>query len=388
MGKGVLRMKKNSDVILKTILVISTMLLMLVFPSCKKGDWKPGMPLAKEKVKVGVIHISDPFSESSGYAYAHQLGIEEMKQNLGLADNQLLYKTNVVDENPLNVESAIRELIAQGANIIFATSWGYMDACEKLAKEFPSVVFAHASGNKRNDTNFTNYFGRAYQPKYLSGIVAGMQTKTGKIGFVTPWGTENSEVSCHLNAFALGVEKVNPQAKIYIKVTYSWFDPMGEAVAARALIAEGCDVISQDVDSPVPQIEAEKAGVWGIGYNTDMRADAPNVVLTSVLWHWGTYYSVLVQSVMDGTFTTTPYFGSLKDGIVELSPLNQSISWDQETIRILAQERRRIESGAFDVFTGVMETNDGRQIGREGENLPDETIHSGINWFYRTVIEL
>jgi basic membrane protein A len=372
---------------MKKILFTITMLLVLIMPSCKKDGWKPGTPLSKEKVKVGVVHISDPFSESSGYSFAHQLGIEEMKRNLGLTDDQLLYKNHVEDANPMDVESAIRDLIAQGANIIFATSWGYMDACEKLAGEFPSVVFAHASGYKRNDTNFTNYFGRAYQPKYLSGIVAGLKTKTGKIGFVTPWGSDNSEVTCHLNAFALGVEKANPQAKVYIKITYSWFDPMGESVAARALIAEGCDVISQDVDSPIPQIEAEKAGVWGIGYNTDMRADAPDAELTSVLWHWGTYYSALVRSVIDGTFNTEPYFGSLRDGIVGLSPLNENISWEPETVRMLADERRRIESGTFNVFDGVMETNDGKFIGKEGDSLPDETIHSGINWYYRTIIE-
>jgi basic membrane protein A len=364
---------------------IIVLLLALTFPSCTRDGWKPGTPLAKEKVKVGVVHISDPFSESSGYAYAHQLGIEEMKRNIGLQDGQLLYKTHVDDANPLNVESAIRDLVAQGANIIFATSWGYMDACEKLAGEFPSVVFAHASGYKSNSTNFTNYFGRAYQPKYLSGIVAGMQTKTGKIGFVTPWGTENGEVTGNLNAFAIGVEKGNPQAKVYIKVTNSWFDPMGEAVATRALIAEGCDVISQDVDSPTPQIEAEKAGVWGIGYNTDMKADAPDVELTSVLWNWGTYYEALVQSVINGTFSAKPYFGSLKDGIVGLSPLNEDVNWDREIPRMVAEERQRIESGTFDVFSGIMETNDGKFIGKKGENLPDEEIHSGIHWYYRNV---
>jgi basic membrane protein A len=263
-----------------------------------------------------------------------------------------------------------------------------MDICEKLALEFPSVVFAHASGYKYNATNFTNYFGRSYQAKYLSGIVAGTMTKTGKIGFVAPRGMENSEVSCNLNAFAIGVESVNPDARIYIKVTNSWFDPMGESVAARALIAEGCDIISQDVDSPTPQVEAERAGVWGIGYNTDMAVDAPAAVLTSVLWHWEAYYSVLVQSVIDGTFTTAPYFGSLKDGIVELAPLSRNVSWDQKTVSLLNEERWRIESGAFDVFNGILATNDGRLIGKMGENLSDEEVHSGIDWHYRTIIEL
>ena len=372
--------------------VVSVFVMTLIFPSCKK-EWKPGMPLAKEKLKVGVVHITDPFTENSGYAHAHEMGIEEMRQKLGLAESQVLYKINVDDSDFLNAESAIRELIAQGANIIFATSWGYMDSCEKLAREFPSVIFAHASGYKHNDNNFTNYFGRVYQVRYLAGIIAGMKTKSGKIGFVAAWGSENSEVAGGLNAFALGVEKVNPDAKIYIKVTHSWFDPMGEAAAARTLIAEGCDVIAQHCDTPMPQIEAEKAtaqgtAVYGIGYNSDMRREAPGAVLTSVLWHWGAYYTAMAQSVIDGTFTTTPYFGSLKDGIVEISPLNESINWDADLIRVLDAERGRIESGAFDVFRGIMETNKGGHVGRAGENLSDDEIRNGINWYYRTIEEL
>jgi len=367
--------------------LIFLLVLPISFMSCKKESWKPGTPLAKEKIKVGVVHITDPFSENSGYAYAHQTGIEEMKKSLGLADSQVLYKTHVDDADLLNVENALRELIAQGVNIIFATSWGYMDTCEKLAKEFPSVVFAHATGYKYNDTNFTNYFGRVYQARYLSGIAAGMKTKSNKIGYVAAWGTENSEVTGGLNAFALGVEKVNPQARIYVRVIHSWFDPMGEAFAGRALIAAGCDVIAQHCDTPTPQIEAEKAGVWGIGYNTDMSIDAPAAVITSVLWRWGAYYTFLVQSVIDGSFTTEPWFGSLKDGVVYLAPLNKNIPLNEQTSRIIEEEQRRIESGEFDVFSGVLETNTGKSIGREGENLPDDEIRNGINWYYRTVVE-
>jgi len=371
---------------MKLRLIIFTAILALVLPSCTK-TWRPGMPLAKEKLKIGVIHITDPFSESSGYAYAHQAGIEEMKSRLGLADSQILYKIHIDEAEEFSVESAHRDLITQGVNIIFSTSWGYMDVCERLAREFPSVIFANAAGNKYNDTNFTNYFGRIYQPRYLSGIAAGMKTKSNKIGFVAAWGTENSEVTGGLNAFALGVEKVNPQARIYVNVTHSWYDPMGEVFASRALIAAGCDVIAQHCDTPAPQIEAEKAGVWGIGYNTDMSIDAPAAVLTSVLWRWGAYYTVLVQSVMDGSFTTAPWYGSLKDGVVDLAPLNKNILLNEETTRILEKERRRIESGAFDVFSGVMETNNGKSVGREGENLPDDEIRNGINWYYRTIVE-
>ena len=374
---------------MKTYLFVTiAVILALAFPSCKKETvWKPGMPLAKEKVKVGVIHITEPFLESSGYSYAHQMGIEEMKQALSLQDSQVLYKTHVDDLDSLSTENAMRELIAQGANIIFATSWGYMDSCEKLAVEFPFVIFAHASGYKYNDSNFTNYFGRVYQARYLSGIVAGMKTKSNRIGFVAAWGTENSEVTGGLNAFAMGVEKVNPGARVYFKITYSWYDPMGEAAAARALIAAGCDVIAQHCDTPTPQIEAEKMGVYGVGYNTDMRLDAPDAVLTSVIWHWGVYYTALTQSVINGTFTTAPYFGSLKDGVVAVSSLNENISWDPETITMLEEERKRIESGTFDVFSGLIETNDGRRVGREGGNLSSDEIRNSINWYYRTIME-
>jgi len=372
---------------MKLRLIIFAIILPLTFLSCKKEGWKPGTPLAKENVKIGVVHIADPFSESSGYSYAHQIGIEEMKIHLGLTKNQILYKTHVDDADLISVENAHRELIAQGVNIIFSTSWGYMDVCEKLAREFPSVVFAHATGYKYNNANFTNYFGRIYQPRYLSGIAAGMKTKTNKIGFVAAWGKENSEVTGGINAFALGVERANPQARIYVKVTNSWFDPMGEAFESRALIAEGCDVIAQHCDTSTPQTEAQKAGVWGIGYNTDMSADAPYAVITSVLWRWRAYYTFLVKSVMDGSFTTAPWYGSLKDGIVDLAPLNKNIPLNDETIRILEEERRRIESGVFDIFSGVLKTNDGKNIGRQGENLTDDEIRNGMDWYYRTVVE-
>ena len=366
--------------------IIFAFILVIVFPSCKK-EWKPGMPLPKEQVKIGVVHISDPFSESSGYSYAHQSGIREMIKKAGLNDNQILYKTHIDDADPLHSESAMREFIAQGVNIIFATSLGYMNTCEKLAKEFPAVIFAHATGDKYNDKNFTNYFGKVYQARYLSGIIAGAQTKTNKIGFVAAWGKENSEVTAGLNAFAMGVERINPKAKVYVKVTQSWFDPMGEASAARSLIAAGCDVISQHCDTPNPQIEAEKAGVWGIGYNTDMSIDAPGAVITSVCWRWDAYYTALVLSVINGTFITKPWYGSLEDGIVDLSPLSKIIEYKPETLRILEEERHLIKSGEFDVFSGVMETNDQRKIGSAGKNLSENEIRSGINWYYKNIIE-
>jgi basic membrane protein A len=369
------------------VLLATAAMSALFFSSCKR-EWKPGLPLEKKNVKIGVLHITDPFLENSGYSYAHQTGVWEMQRALGLNDDQILYKINVDSQDSLYTEGRIRELIAQGANIIIATSWGYMDTCEKLAKEFPSVIFAHASGYKYNETNFTNFFGRVYQARYLSGMVAGMKTKTNTIGYVAAWGIENSEVTSGLNAFALGVKRVNPLAKIYVVVTYSWFDPMGEAAAARALIAAGCDIIAQHCDTANPQIEAQSAGVWGIGYNTNMEKDAPEAVLTSVLWHWGAYYTALVQSVINGTFNTTPWYGSLKDGIIDIAPLNNNMIWEADIFVKLDEKRQMIKSGEYFIFTGVMETNDNRIIGEEGKVFSDEKIRNEINWYYRTIAQL
>ncbi|MDR1374043.1 MAG: BMP family ABC transporter substrate-binding protein [Treponema sp.] len=359
--------------------------LCLVLAGCGKDQWRPGQPLDREKLVIGVIHISDPLNETSGYAFEHDRGIREMQEKTGLKPEQIIRKINISDADLMEVENALRDCIALGANIIFATSYGYMGICEKLAGEFPNVIFAHATGSRRNGVNFTNYFGRVYQARYLSGIAAGLKTETSQIGYVAAMDKSNSEVSGGINAFALGVESVNPGALIHVRVTHSWFDPPGEAGAARELLALGCDVIAQHCDTPNPQVEAEKAHKWSIGYNSDMSREAPGAVIGSVVWNWGTYYTYLVQSVIDGSFTTVPYFGGLREGMVDLTPLSAFAA--PGTTEAIAAARARIESGAFNVFDGALETNDGRIIGEPGTTLPDADITGGIDWYYRNVRE-
>jgi basic membrane protein A len=353
----------------------------------KKVEWKPGDPIGANQIRIGVIYITNPEAETSGYTHELSVGIKEMKDALKLSDEQIMTRFNVPDTEPDAIDHALRELIASGANVIFATSFGYMDFCEKLASENPGVVFAHLSGYKRNSTNFTNYFGRIYQARYLSGIAAGMKTRTNKIGYVAAWGKGNSEVTGGLDAFAMGVESVNPGARIYVKVLNSWFDPPGEALAARTLIDAGCDVIGQHCDTAMPQVEAERAGVWGIGYNSDMSHDAPKAVITSVIWRWGIYYTGFVQSVIDGTFTTDPYFGGINEGIVALSPLNEAAA-EPGMKEAIDSALDRMKSGELEVFAGEMETNDGRRIGAAGEALSDSEIQVGIDWYYRNIVEL
>ena len=278
-------------------------------------------PVSKDEIKIGVIHISDP-AEGSGYTYTHDQGIVGMQQNLGLRDDQIIRKIKVEDNDATAIETAMLECIEEGCNIIFATSWGYMDTCEALAEEYPDVIFSHGTGYKSNGSNFNNYFGRIYQARYLSGIAAGLKTESNKIGYVAAWGPENGEVTSGCDAFAMGAYSVNPDCQVIVKTTNSWFDPEGEKQAAEALIAEGCDVIGQHCDTPNPQLAAEEAGVWGVGYNSDMRKDAPKAVLTSAVWNWSAYYTWAVENVINGTWTGENYYGGLAVGCVELTGLS------------------------------------------------------------------
>ena len=294
-------------------------------------------------------------------------------------------KMCIRDRDPTMTEQAMRECIEEGCQIIFATSFNYMDTCEALAEEYPEVIFSHGTGYKSNDTNFNNYFGRIYQARYLSGIVAGMKTESNKIGYVAAMGSENSEVTGGADAFAIGVAEVNPDAEVYVKVTNSWLSPTEETNAAKALIAEGCDVIGQHCDTPNPQTEAESAGVWGVGYNSDMEKDAPKATLTSVVWNWGVYYTQAVQQVIDGTWTAENYFGGMDDGLVDITPLNEDLvaPGTQEKVD---EARKKIVEDGFNVFDGVLETNDGKTIGEDGKTLDDATITGGINWYYKNIV--
>ncbi|MDR3192490.1 MAG: BMP family ABC transporter substrate-binding protein [Treponema sp.] len=358
----------------------------LVFTGCENdSSWKQGKPLPKEKIKIGIIHPNG-IGRESGYDYAHYRGILQMRRQLGLGDEQITRRPNIFDQDSREVENAIRDCIAEGANIILALSWGYGETCEKLAGQFPGVVFTHGIGVGSNGANFTSFSGKFYQARYLSGIVAGKKTKTNKIGYVAAMGKGNGQVTGGIDAFALGVESVNPAARVYVKVTHSWLDPMGETEAARILIALGCDVIAEHVNGPAAMVAAQNAGVWGIGYNSDMKADAPRAVLTSVVMNWEVYYTRLIRSIIDGDFTAEPYSGGIAEGLLDISPLSPE-QVTPDTIEAVERARRRIIEG-FNVFSGVFETNEGFTVDSEGTGPEESEILKDIHWYYRNVVEL
>ena len=197
------------------------------------------------------MHLTSP-EDGNGYTYTHDLGIQGLERNLGLSKEQIVRKLNVDDTDEAATIQALQECVDEGCNIIFTTSWGYMEPTAEMAGKYPDIYFSHGTGYLSNGKNFNNYFGRIYQARYLSGIVAGMNTKTNKIGYVAAMDSSNSEVTGGIDAFALGIYSVNPDAEVYVKVTNSWFDPEGEEAAARQLVDIGCDVLAQHCDTSYP----------------------------------------------------------------------------------------------------------------------------------------
>ena len=338
--------------------------------------------ISKENIKVGVLYISDP-DEGSGYSYTHDLGIVGMQENLGLSDDQVERKI-VDDSDAKATEEAIEACISDGCNIIFTTSWGYMETTAEMAEKYPDIYFSHGTGYMSNGKNFNNYFGRIYQVRYLSGIVAGMNTKSDKVGYVAAQDSSNSEVTGGIDAFAIGVAAVNPEAKIYVAVTNSWDDPDKEKAASEQLLDMGCDVMAQHCDTPYPQTLAQERGVYGIGYNSDMSKETPDACLTSVIWNWSAYYTSAVKSIINGTWDGSNYYGGMAEGLVQLTNLASFAA--EGTQEKVDEATAEILSGSNNVFDGVMETNTGETVGTENGTLDDATITGGIDWYYKNVV--
>ncbi len=315
-----------------------------------------GIP--KDEIKVGFVHISDP--SDMGYTYNQDLGTQEMQEALGLSDDQIVNKYNVAED--ASCDTALRELVDAGCNIIFATSFGFEDYVVEVAREYPEVQFCHATGYQAADAgldNFHNYFASIYEGRYLAGIAAGMKTETNRLGYVAAF--PFAEVISGYTAFYLGAKSVNPDVTMEIMYTNSWNDPTVESQVAKALIDRGCDVISQHSDSTAPATTAEDNGVWQVGYNNDMIEAAPNASLISPRIDWGIYVTEAVQAMIDGEEIPTDWCKGLADGAVYLSPLNEKIA-AEGTQEAIDEAAEKIKSGELHVFAGPL-----RGVSPEGE---------------------
>ena len=369
-----------------------------------------------EDLIIGAIYINSK-NDTAGYTFAHHNGIVTAMENLGMDPETQLVIQDEVPEDKEQVLTAIDTLIGEGANIIFGISFGYIDAMEEAAAEYPDVIFSHGTGYKSNETNFNNYFGRAYQARYLAGIAAGfksLELKNNNIGYVAAYGTEYAETASGINGFAMGVLAVNPEATIYVKELGAWADEVNESAYAKELIESfGCGVISQHCDSAQPQIAAENAGVFGCGYNSDMTGDAPKAHLTAAIWNWDVYYGTAIQAAADcgeasnfvATMGGSAYYGGLAEGFVDVSPLSENCS--EGTADAIDQVKELIISGEWDVFSGVklnityadgtvtveqvdaaLVDNAGNEIvAAGGESVEDGVITGSMDYFVQGVKE-
>jgi len=323
-----------------------------------------GAPAGEEKgdLKVGAVYINSK-NDTAGYTFAHHNGIVTAMKELGLDPATQLVIQDEVPEDFDQVCTAIDTLVGEGCDIIFGISFGYIDAMAAKAEEYPEVIFSHGTGYLCNDTNFNNYFGRAYQARYLAGIAAGLkslETGNNNVGYVAAYGTEYAETASGINGFAMGVLAANPNANIYVKKLGAWADEVNESAYAKELIDSfNCGVISQHCDSAQPQIAAENAGVFGCGYNSDMTKDAPKAHLTAAIWNWNVYYRTAMQAAMDcgsadkfvATMGGGAYYGGLKEGFVDVSPLTENCA--AGTQAAIDTVKAMMVNGEWDVFTGV-----------------------------------
>ena len=318
---------------------------------------------AKDTLKIGAIYINSK-NDTAGYTYAHHNGIVTAMKNLGMDPETQLFIVDEVPEDKEKVLSAVDTLVGNDVDIIFGISFGYIDAMEEAAKEYPDVIFSHGTGYKCNETNFNNYFGRAYQARYLAGIAAGLkslETGNNNVGYVAAYTTDYAETASGINGFALGVLAVNPNATINVKRLGAWADEVNEKAYAEELITSfGCGVISQHCDSAQPQIAAQNANVFGCGYNSDMTADAPKAHLTAAIWNWNVYYETAIKAAQacegDASKFVTQmgggaYYGGLKEGFVDVSPLTENCA--KGTDKAIEAVKAMIVNGEWDVFSGV-----------------------------------
>lgn len=353
---------------MKRLLALMVAMMMLLMAGCggsktstDSGSMEGTEPAA-EKIKVGFIYIGHV--TDGGFTQAHDKGRLELEEKLG-DKVETLYQ-EAVPENIQDVKNSAKVMIDQGAEVIFANSFGYMDAMEELAGEYPDVKFLHFSGYKMNDTNFGNYFGAMEEARYLSGIVAGMKTTSNKIGYIAAFPLP--ELFIGINAFTLGVQSVNPDATVQVVWTNSWYDPAKEKEAADSLLAAGCDVLTQHCDTTGPQVAAEEAGAFAIGYNSDSYQAAPKAFMTAPIWHHGVYYVNTVQAILDGTWAPESYYGNMADGYIEILPLTENAPEGAQAK--VDEVQALIKSGEFNVFAGPVQNQAGDIVFAEGEK-PD-----------------
>jgi simple sugar transport system substrate-binding protein len=331
-----------------------------------------GLPArAQEPLKVGFIYVG-PIGDL-GWTYQHDQGRLAVEEHFGDAVETIFQES--VPEGA-DAERAITQMVLSGAKLIFTTSFGYMDATESVAGQFPDVFFEHCTGYK-TAPNLATYDARFYEGRAVIGTIAGRMTQSNRIGYIGSYPIP--EVIQGINSSFLHARKVNPEVEMSVVWAYTWFDPAKEADAARALIEQGVDVIMQHTDSAAPQEAARQAGnVFTFGQASDMAEFKPAPRISSIIDNWAPYYIERVQAVLDGTWASTRTWGGIADGEVVIGEITEAVPAE---VRAEAEALRdQIASGEYHPFTGPINKQDGTPWLAEGQVATDEELAS-LNFY-------
>ncbi|WP_306115758.1 MULTISPECIES: BMP family ABC transporter substrate-binding protein [unclassified Roseovarius] len=327
--------------------------------------------LAQDKTKVGFIYVG-PIGDG-GWTYEHDKGRLAVEEHFGDAV-ETVYQESVPEG--ADAERAITQMALQGADLIFTTSFGYMEPTLSVAGKFPDVKFEHATGYK-TAPNMSVYSARFYEGRAVQGHIAGKMTKSNIIGYIASFPIP--EVIRGINSAYIHAKKVNPDVEFKIIWAYTWFDPAKEADAATALIEQGADVILQHTDSTAPQAAAEKAGnVITFGQASDMGEYAPLPRVSSIIDNWAPYYIARTQAVIDGSWETVNTWDGISTGMVEIGEISDAVPADvkEEALAMV----KAIGAGEYHPFTGPLKKQDGSDWLAEGEVADDGTL-AGMNFY-------
>lgn len=361
---------------MKKLTILLTIALLTLAPVFAGGETETTETAGDAPMKVGVIYITAP--GDFGYSYMHDQGTIAAEEHFG--DKIEVIRMENIAENEES-ERVMENLIDEGCKIIFANSYNYQQYMQNVAKEHSDVYFEHCSGYLDNE-NMSNYFGRMYQMRYLSGIIAASKSESGNLGYVGAFNTP--EVVRGINAFALGAQTVNPDATVTVVWTNTWFDPSKERQAAESLLDSGCDVIAQHQDTTEPAKAAIERGAYAIGYNANfMELTGSDHVLVSPMWNWGSYMIPQIQKAMDGTWESQAYWGGLDDEMILLSPISDLVA--QDVVDEVMAIEKDMRDGSFDVFWGELTDNTGVKMQNAGEKMADGDMLT-MGWFVEGVI--
>ncbi len=329
---------------------------------------------AQDPTKVAFVYVG-PIGDH-GWTHGHHLGLEAVEHHFG-DQVETTYVENV-DEGP-DAERVIRQLAAGGNELIFTTSFGFMNPTLRVAKQFRKTKFEHATGYQ-TAPNVSVYNARFHEGRAVCGTIAGHMSKSGVIGYIASFPIP--EVVMGINALALAAQKVRPDAEVKVVWVNSWYDPGKEGDAAKALIDQGADIICQHTDSPAPLQVAESRGVWGFGQASDMSAYAPRAQLTSIMDDWSGYYVKRTQDVIDDNWKSGSIWWGLKEGMVKMAPYGDEVP---DNVRAEADAvHQGLIDGSLHPFTGPIESVDGEVKVAAGETMSDADLLK-IKWYVKGV---